>query len=201
VSELAAHHPAPAHRTLRDIADELLEYQRVEYIDDGRLTFVAVPGFTHAKIVRMITRTIDSMWSAKTTPVEWDIRSENFQLERVDDPQKFFVPDIAVAYPGSRNNREFRENLAMVAEVTSPKSPETVRNDREVKPKQYAKAGVTCYLLVDQEQGSWTIYALDGDWPGYQVHSSGRYGMPVKLPEPFDFAIPTDEWPQYREDG
>jgi hypothetical protein len=134
VSELAAHNPAPAHRTLRDIADELLEYQRVEYIDDGRPTFAAMPGFTHAKIVRMITRTIDSMWSTKMTSMEWDIRSENFQLERVDEPQKFFVPDIAVAYPG------------------------------------------------------------------YQVHSSGKYGMPVKLPEPFEFAIPTGEWPPYSED-
>lgn len=124
----------------------------------------------------------------------------DFQFDIVDDPQKFFIPDIAVAYPGSTSNREFRENLVMVVEVTSPDSSKTVRNDHGVKPEQYAKAGIPCYLLVDQERGSWTIHVLDGDRPGYRIHSTGRYGAPVKLPEPFEFALPTDEWPGYRED-
>jgi Uma2 family endonuclease len=124
----------------------------------------------------------------------------DFQFDLVDDPQKFFVPDLAIAHPGSTNDREFRENLAMVVEVTSPASPQTVRNDHGVKPKQYAKAGIGCYLLVDQEPGTRTLFVLDGDWPGCQVHGSGRYGTPIELPEPFGFTIPTDEWPAYRAD-
>jgi hypothetical protein len=127
--------------------------------------------------------------------VEWDRRSENFQFDLVDDPQKFFVPDLAVACPGSTDNRELRENPAMVVEVTSPTTPRTVRNDRRVKPKQHAKAGIGCHLLVDQEPGTWKLFVLDGDWPGYQVHASGRYGAPIELPEPFGFVVPTDEWP------
>lgn len=200
MSELAAHDPTPGHGTLREIADALLEYQRVEYIDDWALTVMATHGFTHGEIVDLIVDVFKQAWFSRQTSVHWKMRAGDFQLNRVDDPQKFFVPDIAIAYPGSRNNREFRENLAMVVEVTSPKSPETVKNDHVLKPKQYAKAGIPCYLLVDQEQGSWTVYTLDGDWPGYQVHSSGKYGAPVELPEPFGFAISTDEWPPYRED-
>lgn len=197
MSELAVHVQA---RTLREIADALLEYQRVEYIDDGRLTVVAIPGFTHARIVRMISRAIDSLGTAGPSGVEWDLRLGDFQFNLPEDQQKFFIPDLSVAYPGSASNREFRKNLALVVEVTSPKSPETVKNDHGIKPKQYAKGGVPCYLLVDQAEGTWTLFALDGKWPGYQVHSSGRYGIPIELPEPFGFTIPTDEWPEYREE-
>jgi hypothetical protein len=88
----------------------------------------------------------------------------------------------------------------MLVEVTSPGSPKTVRNDHGIKPRQYAKAGIPCYLLVDQEQGSWTLHVLGDTHPGFQVHSSGLYGAPINLPEPFRFALPTDEWPGYRED-
>ena len=200
MSELVAHGPAPAHRTLRDIADELLEYQRVEYIYDGVLSVMTPLGFSHGSIVGLIVEAIVRAHLRGQTSVDWSMRAGDFQLNRIDDPQKFFIPDIAVAYPGSRDNLEFRENLAMVVEITSPKSPDTVQNDYGIKAKQYAKAGIPCYLLVDQEQGSWTVYALDGDWPGYQVYGSGKYGAPVKLPEPFGFAIGTDEWPSYCED-
>jgi Uma2 family endonuclease len=197
--------PAPedsdrGQRTLRALADELLEEHRVEYIDDGALTVMPPAGFTHSRILRILMRFFDRAFDTGLTGTEWDLRGENFQFNLVDGPQKFFIPDLAVAYPGSASNREFRENLAMVVEVTSPDTPKTVRNDKGVKPEQYAKAGIPCYLLVDQEQGTWTLHVLDENVPGYQNHSTGRYGTPVKLPEPFGFAIPTDEWPAYRED-
>jgi Uma2 family endonuclease len=198
--------PAPrasdrGQRTLRALADRLLEEHRVEYIDDGALTVMPPAGFTHARILEAI---IDAFHDAKfrgLTTVRWALRSENFQFDLVDGPQKFFIPDLAIAHPGSTSNREFRENLAMVVEVTSPESPQTVRNDHGVKPTQYAKAAIPCYLLVDQEQGTWTVYVLDDDRPGYRIHGTGRYGNPIKLPAPFEFAIPTDEWPAYREDA
>lgn len=201
MSELAAEGPAPAHRTLRDIADELLEYQRVEYIYDGVLSVMTPLGFEHGEIVDLIVEAIKQASFSGQTPVRWRMRTGDFQLNRIDDPQKFFIPDIAVAYPGSRDNLELRESLAMVVEITSPKSPDTVQNDYGIKAKQYAKAGIPCYLLVDQEQGSWTLYALDGGWPGYQVYGSGKYGAPVKLPEPFGFELPTDEWPSYSDES
>ena len=50
-------------------------------------------------------------------------------------------------------------------EVTSPASADTVYNDRVVKPRQYAKAGIPLYLLVDQERTAWTLHGL-ADKPG-----------------------------------
>jgi Uma2 family endonuclease len=187
-------------RSLRELADRMLEYQRVEYIHEDRLTLVATPGVTHRKIVARLNDAFNDAWYARRTSVRWELSIGDFQLERVDDPKRFFVPDIAIAYPDTRTSNEFREYLVMVVEVTPPKSPETVENDRGVKRKQYAKSGVPLYLLVDQENGDWHLYALMGAWPGYQVHSTGVFGQPIKLPGPFRFTIPTDQWPAYRPD-
>jgi Uma2 family endonuclease len=68
------------------------------------------------------------------------VSAGDFQFERVDP--RFFIPDIAVAHPGTTSNAEFQENIALVVEVTSPKSPETVENDYGIKAEQYAEAGV-----------------------------------------------------------
>jgi Uma2 family endonuclease len=198
---LATHASGQERRTLRALADELLEEQRVEYIDDGVLTIMPPAGFTHARILNRISRSFGRAFDNDHTSVDWELRSENFQFDLVDDPQKFFVPDLAIAYPDSASNREFRENLEMVVEVTSPDSPKTVANDRGVKAKQYAKARIPCYLLVDQADRSWTLFVLNGDWPGYQIHSNGKYGVPIKLPEPFGFELPTDAWPPYSEES
>lgn len=198
---VTAHAPEHARRTLRVLADELLEEHRVEYIDDGVLAVMPPAGFTHARVIEAITKGFYRAQDAGQTSVDWALRSENFQFDLVEDPEKFFVPDLAIAHPGSSNNREFREDLAMVVEVTSPGSPKTVANDRGAKPKQYAKGGIPCYLLVDQADGSWTLFVLNGDWPGYQLHSSGRYGETIKLPEPFGFELPTDEWLPYSDES
>lgn len=155
---LTAHAPDHGQQTLRALADELLEEHRVEHIDNKVLTVMPPAGFTHARIIEAITSGFYHAHYSGQTSTKWALRSENFQFDLVEDPEKFFVPDLAIAHPGSSNNREFREDLAMVVEVTSPGSPKTVANDRGTKPKQYPKGGVPCYLLVDQADGSWTCF-------------------------------------------
>ena len=181
-------------RTLREIADDLLEYQRVEYIEDDRLTFVTPPGFSHGGIVESIIKAVFSASATGATPEDWSVSAGDFQFDHVDNEEKFFIPDVAVAHPGTKSNAEFRDNIAMVAEVTSPKSPETVENDYGIKAEQYAEAGVPLYLLVDQEKSRWTLFTLRDGKPGYQIQGEGGYGTPVELPEPFAFAIATDQW-------
>lgn len=183
-------------RTLRRFADELLPDHRVEYFDDGFLFVTAIPGFGHAEILRLIVEQFTCR-----QPSQWSLRNEDFQFDLVENLMKVFVPDPAVAYPGSTSDREFRKYLALVVEVTSPDCPKSERNDRTIKRKKYAKNGVPCYLLVDQAERSWTVHVLEGEWPGHRVHSHGRYGEAIKLPEPFGFAIPTDEWPPYTDEG
>ena len=166
--------PDSADRTLRRLADDLLEEHHVEYIDDGPLMITIPTGFTHGEICARISESFFRARHTGRSSVDWSVSGGNFQFDLVDDPQKFFVPDLAVAYPGSTSNRDFRENLSMVVEVTSPSSPKTVKNDHDTKPKQYAKAGIGCYLLVDQTIGEWTLVTLSDAVPDYQVHSGGH---------------------------
>jgi Uma2 family endonuclease len=179
---------------LRELADQLLErYYRVEYVDEGVL-IMNPPGPKHRAIVRLISRAIDRAYVRGSTPVEWAIDSENFRWELPDRSEQFYVPDIVVSHPGARTPEEERAAIALIVEITSPTSTNTAYNDRVTKPRQYAKAGVPLYLLVDHGRTTWMLHGL-GSQPGYQLLAAGKYGENIPLPPPFGFSIPTAEWP------
>lgn len=177
---------------LRCLADRLLETTRVEYVDKGVLLVMNPPGIEHRRIVESLNRAFFA-----SLPADWHINSENFQWDLPDGSRRFYVPDIAIERPGTQTAEEEHVTIALVAAVTSPDSPDTVLNDREIKPREYAKAGIPLYLLVDQERGEWTLHALAEGWQRYQVAASGSYGEPVTLPAPFGFAVDTAGWPRH----
>ena len=181
---------------LRQFADHLLEVTRVEYVDHGVLLVMNPPAHGHRAIVRLLVEAILMAVVTKQTPVRWSVDSENFQWELPGQSERFYVPDIVVSRPGARTPDEERRAIVLIAEVTSPTSADTVYNDRVVKPRQYAKAGVPLYLLVDQERTAWTLFGL-GSKPGYQVLAAGKFGESVPLPAPLGFSIPTTEWPNW----
>jgi Uma2 family endonuclease len=90
-------------------------------------------------------------------------------LRIVNGSDRFCVPDIVFIHPGATTAEEERTGIAVVVQVTSPTSPDTVLNDRTTKPVQYAKAGVPLYLLVDQELGRWRLFGLAEGWQRNQV--------------------------------
>lgn len=181
---------------LRELADRLLETTRVEYVDEGVLLVMNPPAIEHRTIVRSVVEELILAKASHKTPVKWIIDSENFQWDLPDGSGRFYVPDVVVSHPGARTTEEQRAAIAMVIEVTSPASADTVYNDRVVKPAQYATGGVPLYLLIDQERNSWNLHGL-GDQPGYQVLAAGKYGDSVPLPAPFGFSVPTTEWPRH----
>lgn len=182
------------HVDLREYADQLLETARVEYVDEGVLLVMAPAGHEHRVITSNVIYNIYQ--APSTTP--WLAHAENFQWDLPDGSGRFYVPDIVVTPRDVPTGKAERDAIALVVEVTSPKSPDTVLNDRETKPRQYAKAGVPLYLLVDQEAGAWTLHALADGWRRYQIAADGQYGEEISLPEPLGFAIPTDSWPRYK---
>jgi Uma2 family endonuclease len=187
---------ASQEEDLRALADRLLETRRVEYVDEGVLLIMNPPAFEHREIVRLIARSFERAFLTSATPVEWTVYAGDYQWDLSDDTRRYYVPDLTVVHPGARTAVEQRGAIAMVAEVTSPSSADTVYNDRTVKPKQYAKAGIPFYLLVDQELASWTLFGLAEGWQRYQVAADGKYGEAIPLPEPFGFAIGTADWPR-----
>jgi Uma2 family endonuclease len=193
VSEAAVQLHELRDTDLRRLADQLLETRRVEYVDEGVLLVMKPPGFEHRMIMDSLNRAFYTSLSA-----DWRIHSQDFQWELTDGSKRFYVPDLVVVRPGATPDDE-RAAIAMIVEVTSPTSPDTVLNDRATKPKEYAKAGVPLYLLVDQERGEWTLFGLAEGWQRYQVAAGGKYGEQIPLPPPFGFAIETSDWPRYRD--
>jgi Uma2 family endonuclease len=181
---------------LRQFADRLLEVTRVEYVDDGVLLVMNPPAAGHRAIIRLLVEAILMAVATKATPVRWSVDSENFQWELPGQSERFYVPDIVVSHPGASTPEEERAAIVLIAEVTSLTSADTVYNDRVVKPRQYAKADIPLYLLVDQERTAWTLFGL-GAKSGYQVLAAGKFGESVPLPAPLGFSIPTAEWPNW----
>ncbi|MGH9206285.1 MAG: Uma2 family endonuclease, partial [Acidimicrobiales bacterium] len=177
-------------------ADRLVETRRVEYVDEGVLLIMNPPALEHREVVRLIARSFERALLTSATSVEWMVYAGDYQWDLPDDTRRYFVPDLTVIHPDARTATQQRGAIAMVAEITSPKSADTVYNDRTVKPKQYAKGRIPLYLLVDQELVSWTLFGLAEGWQRYQVAAEGNYGESILLPEPFGFIIDTVDWPR-----
>jgi hypothetical protein len=134
--------------------------------------------------------------SGITRPVRRPQRHSADSWSRSRDPR------LACSAPSSTLDAttpvEERAAIALVVEVTSPTSPDTVLNDRTTKPVQYARAGVPLYLLVDQELGRWTLFGLAEGWERYQVAADGAYGEEISLPAPLNFSLTSASWPRWK---
>jgi Uma2 family endonuclease len=185
------------YSNLRVLADRLLETTRVEYVDEGVLLIMNPPGIEHRRIVRGIVDSVKRAYYTGVVSVNWSV-DENYQWDLSDGSGRFFIPDLAFIHPDATTVEEERTAIALVVEVTSPTSPDTVLNDRTTKPVEYAKAGVPLYLLVDQELAKWTLFGLAEGWQRYQVVADGAYGDEISLPAPLGFSIETTDWPRWR---
>jgi Uma2 family endonuclease len=193
MSQAAANVSEGRQTDLRQLAQRLLETQRVEYVDEGVLLVMNPPGFAHRRIVASIVRVLYAC-----LPAGWFVYAGDFQWDLPDGSGRFYVPDVVVVPLGRGTAEQEKAAIALVAEVTSPTSPDTVLNDRQTKPGEYARAGIPLYLLADQEAGRWTLYALAEGWQRYQIAAGGKYGEDIGLPPPLGFTIPTGDWPPYQ---
>lgn len=185
------------YRNLRVLADRLLETTRVEYVDEGVLLIMNPPGIEHRRIVRGIVDNAKRAYYTGAITINW-AADENYQWNLPDGSGRFYIPDLVFMHPDATTVEEERGAIALIVEVTSPTSPDTVLNDRTTKPVEYAKAGVPLYLLVDQELAKWTLHGLAEGWQRYQVVADGVYGDEISLPAPLEFPIETVGWPRWR---
>jgi Uma2 family endonuclease len=154
-------------------------------------------GIEHRRIVRAIVDDAKRAFYTGTVTVNW-ATDENYQWDLPDGSGRFYIPDVAFIHLDATTAEEERAATALVVEVTSPTSPDTVLNDRTTKRVQYAKAGVPLYVLVDQELGRWTLFGLAEGWERYQVAADGAYGQEISLPAPLNFSLTTATWPRWK---
>lgn len=96
----------------------------------------------------------------------WLVLSQAGVTVRDSGPATIRVPDLVVAARrGQDGYRLPAQDVVLVVEVLSPS---TGRTDRLVKRREYARAGIPSYLIVDRHAGSPTLTLLsdplDGDY-------------------------------------
>ncbi|MFI2641409.1 Uma2 family endonuclease [Streptomyces sp. NPDC018610] len=90
------------------------------------------------------------------------------------------------------------EGVLLVLEVTSYDS-DTDRRDRQEKPVAYGAAGIPCYLLVDRDDCSVTLFSEPGAERGYGSTVRKSFGGVLSLPEPLGIELDTTELKQYAD--
>jgi DNA-binding transcriptional ArsR family regulator len=83
--------------------------------------------------------------------------------------------------------------VILVAEVISRSS---IREDREVKPRACALAGIPLYVVVDQFTSPVTVSLFSVPGPdGYSAINSVPVGQKLHIPDPFDVPLDTGSLP------
>lgn len=197
---MAAHQPTPAedHAALLEeafLALDTPEGFRAELVG-GAITVTPPPDGEHEDVISWLLRQV-----LTRSATEMDA-SGNKGL-RVETggarARQHVIPDATFA---PRALRLFRhappwmapDGVAMVAEVSSrdARGDRGARDDRGPKRRGYARAGIPCYLLVDREKESITLFSEPerGDYAGSHTVP---YGKPLTLPEPFGFELDSGE--------
>src|SRR5262249_38181731 len=104
---------------------------------------------------------------------------------------RFRDPDVLYmkAEHARRRHEKFWDRADLVMEVVSP-DPKDRERDLEVKPREYARAGISEYWIIDPEQRQIRVLTLEGRT--YKLHGDFGPGMQatsVLLP---GFAVSVD---------
>jgi Uma2 family endonuclease len=143
---------------------------------DGVLEEEEMPSFLHEIVVAWLIGTLRTWARQRGGHVAGS------ESKIVVGPRRGRKPDVSVFLKGRRPRLE--ETLVRVAphvvvEVTSPR-PRDTRRDRIEKPKDYARAGIPYYWILDPQVRSLEIFEL-GKGRRYSVARAGSEGR-VRVP-------------------
>lgn len=136
-------------------------------LSDGCLEFPAMPTLLHQFIVRLLFRLLDAYVSARALG---EVLLAPLPVRLFSG--KYREPDILFLLPERlRNLPKYPQGADLVVEVVSAGAKDRER-DLDIKPREYARAGITEYWIVDPELRQITVLTLDGQ--SYREH--GKFG-------------------------
>ncbi|MFQ6148497.1 Uma2 family endonuclease [Streptomyces seoulensis] len=172
-------------------AKETDDAVRFEFID-GRIGVKQVPDGDHNTIVMWLLRRCMQARPDLDLYQGQGLKVEKYRKGRAR-PDGVLVP---AAHFAGHGEWAPAEGVLLVLEVTSHDS-DTDRRDRLEKPLAYGAAGIPCYLLVDRDDCSVTLYSDPEADGGYGSAVRKTFGGTLSLPGPLGFDLDTAELKQY----
>jgi Uma2 family endonuclease len=159
---------------------------RVE-LSQGRLEVLPVPTQTHQLILFFLAKLLDAFAQSgapgMVLPSGTDVRLKKGVIRQ---------PDVVYmkAENARRRHEKYWDGADLVMEVVSP-DPKDRERDLETKPREYARAGIPEYWIIDPQEKVIRVLTLVGK--AYKVHGEfgpGTRATSVLLP---GFAVAVDE--------
>jgi Uma2 family endonuclease len=179
---------------MRDLRERVKTGKWHAEIIEGRLIVSPVPVFWHERVCNWLFRGLMDACDEKGWFID---RVSEIDLPPTDD---LIEPDLMVlrdpeGQPDLKPTRQL-DHVVLVAEVVSRSS---IRDDREVKPRACALAGVPFYLLIDRFTVPMTISLFsEPGAEGYARLETVSVGGKLRLPEPFGVTLDTASLPSPR---
>jgi Uma2 family endonuclease len=182
---LSAQSPTRRPATLKDFL-AIPSHERFHEILDGELVRKTMPSGWHALVQRRLGALLDGYddGSLRRHPGGWWLLSEAEILLPWEQPVRpdlvgwrcERMPDVPETFP-------IPLRPDWVCEVVSLSDP---RRDTVIKYRDYARAGIPYYWLVDLKQRTLTSLKLTNEH--YTVQAEAQEGSPLRPLEPFEFA-------------
>ncbi|MDG4833315.1 Uma2 family endonuclease [Solwaraspora sp. WMMD1047] len=152
--------------------------QRIELLD-GNLIASPAPSKRHQTISRRLANAIDDAAGPSRLTV---FEAVNVRLR----PERIKIPDLVVAETDDEGAVVEADEVRLICEIVSPTS---AAQDRLIKMRLYADAGIGWYLLVEQDGRTLTLrlFRLDGDH--YVEHAVAKSGETLQITEPVRLSL------------
>ncbi len=152
---------------------EYLALQTNQLIElcDGCLEFLPMPTIYHQMLVMFVCERL-RQWLLDQE-LEGTVLPAPLRVRTVKDTIR--EPDVVFLKPERiKNIHKPPDGADLVVEVVSP-GVESRERDLATKRKEYARAGIGEYWIIDPEQETVTVLALDGET--YREHGAFRKGQ------------------------
>lgn len=172
------HWTEEAYLTISDL-------NRILELSEGRLVIHDMPKPKHQRIVRNLSRQLES-WAEQHGAGERLFARMPVRLW----PGKFREPDVVfyLAEHVDRIGEDYGEVPDLVVEVLSPT---TAQLDREEKSSEYAQAGIPEYWIIDPDGRTVEVFVLQDDQ--YALQGRPRPGQAVRSTLLPDFEVTVDD--------
>lgn len=136
-------------------------------LSNGFLELLPMPSYRHQLILKFLVRAVEKYLEESRTGGEVVFAPLPVRLW----PGTVREPDLVyLSEERARRTERYPDGADLVMEIVS-ESPEDRERDLEVKRREYAKAGIAEYWIVDPQESSVTVLALNRKTKKYREHA------------------------------